>query len=140
MKNYFKTQEFVPKEIYQVWGENSKWFVDKRIWDFMNFLRGYFGKSIIINNWLWGGVHNYRGFRPPEATVGANLSQHRFGRGVDATIVGMTPKQVYDAILANPKPFLDKGLTTMEDIADTPAHNHFDCRYTGEPNIKIVKP
>lgn len=134
--NYFKTQEFVSKEIYEKWGENSKWFVDKRLWDLMNFTRTFFGKPVAINNWLWGGNLNERGFR--ENPISAKMSQHCYGRGVDFNVVGLTSKQVIDTVFTNSTAFMDAGLTTIEDINFTPNHVHFDIRWTGENKIKIV--
>jgi hypothetical protein len=137
---YFLTQEFVSKAIYEKYGENARWFVDPRIVKLALFIRKYFGdKSVTINNWKWGGKFEQRGFRD-ELTVGALLSQHRFGRGIDFNVKGMTPVEVYNAILADEKIFMAQGLTCMEDIADTPNWNHCDIRDTGLKNILIVKP
>jgi len=140
VSDYFKTQEFVSKAIYTQYGENSMWFIDPRVRKLANFIRTFFGRQVTINNWLWGGTNQYRGFREPSSTVGAALSQHRFGRGFDFNVRGMTTFEVNKAILANEKAFMDAGLTCIEDIADTPAHNHCDIRYTGLDKILIVKP
>lgn len=140
IENYFKIQEFVPKAIYQQYGEKSIWFIDPRIQKLANFTRKFFGRSVTINNWLWNGSLNQRGFREPESTVGGKLSQHRLSRAIDINVAGMTPKAVYDAILLNEKAFMEAGLTCMEDIADTPAHTHLDIRQTGLNKILIVKP
>lgn len=139
-ENYFKTEEFVPKSIYQQYGENSKWFIDPRIIKLANFTRKFFNKSVTINNWLWGGTLDERGFRDPASSTGGKLSQHRFGRAIDINVASMTPKAVYEAILANKEVFMEAGLTCMEDINDTPTWCHLDIRWTGEKNIKIVKP
>lgn len=138
--NYFKVQEFVPRSIYQQYGENSRWFISPQLWSLANFVRRFFNKPVTINNWHVGGNLDQRGFRDPESTVGARLSQHRLKSAIDINVAGMPPKQVYDAILANSKAFMDAGLTCMEDIADTPGWNHLDIRWTGEQHIKIVKP
>ncbi len=138
--DFFKTQEFVPKETYTKFEENSNWFVDPRIRKLANFVRVYFGRPVTINNWLWGGQFNESGFREPTSTTGANLSQHRFGRAIDIKVSGMTPKQVYDAILLNEKVFMEQGLTCMENIAFTPTWVHLDVRNTGLNKILIVNP
>lgn len=134
LPNYFKTQELVPKSIYAQYGEQSLWFVDSRLLNLLNFIRGWFGKPVIVNN----GSNDQRCFRPPESTIGAKFSQHRFGRGADITVIGMTPGQVHAQILANEKVFMDKGLTCLEDIKDTPFHVHIDVRFTGLSKILIV--
>lgn len=140
MENYFKTQEFVSKTIYTQWGEKALWFIDPRIRKLANFTRKFFNKPVTINNWHTGGAFDQRGFREPESTVGAKLSQHRFGRAIDINVSGMTSNQVYDTILANEKVFMDAGLTCLEDKVDTVSWTHLDCRYTGLDKILIVKP
>lgn len=140
IENYFKTQEFVSKAIYQQYGERALWFVDPRVRNLANFVRKYFGKAVTINNWLWGGKLDQSGYREPESIVGGKMSQHRFGRAIDIKVAGMTPQQVYSTILANQKVFMEAGLTCMEDITDTPTWNHLDIRWTGQQTIKIVKP
>lgn len=138
--DFFKTQEFVSKAIYEKFGENSIWFIDPRLIKLAVFCRTFWGKPITINNWHIGGKSQERGFREPTSTVGASLSQHRFGRAIDITVKGMTPQEVYKSILDNEKAFMEQGLTTLEDIKDTPTWNHLDIRNTGLNKILIVKP
>ena len=102
-----------------------------------------------INNW-WDANESeqdalpserqYSGFREPSCTIGGTLSQHRFGRAIDIRIAGLTPQEVYTAILAAKEKFMAAGLTTLEDIRDTPTWNHLDIRYTGKSDILIVRP
>lgn len=138
--NFFKIQEFVSRKIYTDWGDNSIWFVDPRVVKLANFIRTFFGRGVTINNWLWNGNYDQRGFREPESTTGGKLSQHRFGRAIDINVKGMTALEVYNAILANEKVFMEAGLTCMEDIADTPTWCHLDVRETGLNKVLIVKP
>ena len=138
--NYFRMEEFVSKNIYLKYKEKSQWFIDPRIRKLANFTRKFFGKPVKINDWVWGGTFEQRGFREPESIVGTNLSQHRFCRAIDINVADMTPKTVYGAILANQRVFMEAGLTCMEDIIDTPTWNHLDIRNTGEQTIIIVKP
>lgn len=140
IENYFKIQEFVSNAIYQQYGEKSIWFIDPRIQKLANFTRKFFNKSVTINNWLWGGSYDQRGFRDTELSIGAKLSQHRCKAAIDINVAGMTPKAVFEAIMANEKVFMAAGLTCLEDIADTPAHVHMDIRQTGLDHILIVKP
>lgn len=137
---YFNTKEFVSREVYNQFGENSLWFVDPRIRKLANFIRTFFASSVTINNWQWNGSLDERGFRQPDSTEGAVFSQHRFGRAIDFNVKGKTPKQVYDIILANKEVFMQNGLTCIEDVAFTPTWTHVDIRYTGLKDILIVKP
>ena len=147
-KNFYIT-EFVSYKVFKQFGEKSHWFVDRRIVELAQFTRDYFWKSMTINNW-WDANESeqdalpserqYSGFREPSCTIGGTLSQHRFGRAIDIRIVGLTPQEVYTAILAAKEKFMAAGLTTLEDIRDTPTWNHLDIRYTGKSDILIVRP
>lgn len=137
-ESYFKIQEFVSKNVYTQYGEKSIWFVDPKIQKLANFTRKFFGRPVTINNWLWGGKLENRCFREPSLNIGAALSQHISGRAIDINVAGLTPKQVYAAILANEKAFMEAGLTCVEDISDTPTWCHLDIRNTGLNKILIV--
>lgn len=136
----FVIQEFVPKAIFDTWGDRSRWFVDPRVFVVAQAMRMHFGRSMTINNWHTGGSLSNRGFRAPGSTVGGQLSQHRFGRAFDFNIPGMTAKEVYDEIRRHERKFMDLGLTTLEDVAFTPTWVHCDVRTTGLTSLLIVKP
>jgi len=147
-KDFYLT-EFVSKKIYDQFGDKAIWFIDSRIISLAQFTRDFFGKSITINNWWDEGdaiqtalpdERQYSGFREPSCTVGASVSQHRFGRAIDIKVAGLTPQEVYHAILAAQDKFLAAGLTTLEDIRDTPTWNHLDIRYTDSNKLLIVRP
>ena len=147
-KNFYLT-EFVSKNIYDQFGEKSIWFIDPRIISLAQFTRDFFGKSITINNWWDEGdavqkampdERQYSGFREPACTIGGNLSQHRYGRATDIKVSGLTPQEVYTAIIAANDKFMAAGLTTMEDIRDTRTWNHLDIRNTGSDKLLIVRP
>lgn len=138
----FDVREFTPPSIYQQFGAvKSWWFVDVRLPRICKQIKDDFGgASVTINNWFWGGVAQNSGYRTPTSTVGASLSQHRRGCAADVKVKGYTSKQVYDHILANKDKYIELGLTTLEDIADTPTWLHLDTRHTGLDEILIVKP
>lgn len=147
--NFYLT-EFVSKKIWDTYGEKSIWFIDSKIITLAQLLRDTFGKSITINNW-WdnvasgkevaeAGERQYSGFREPACTIGAKLSQHRYGRAIDIQVAGMDPKEVYDYILKHADVFRAVGLTTMEDVRDTPTWNHLDVRQTNKTELLIVRP
>lgn len=137
---HFKLQEFVPPVIYNYWGERSKYFLDPKIVTLADFTRDFFNKPVTINNWHSGGSLSLRGFRPPDSTTGGKLSQHKFGRAIDISVEGITPQEVYERIIKSEMLFRSAGLTTVEDIADTPSWVHMDVRWTGLNFIQIVKP
>ena len=140
ISDHFQLEEFVPPNVFQTWGANAVWFVDPRLIELAEFVRTFFNKPVIINDWHRGGQLQYRCFRDQETNVGAKLSQHRMGRAMDFNISGMTPQEVYSAILANSGAFMKAGLTSMEDISATPTWTHIDIRQLTPPTIKIVQP
>ena len=137
----FIIQEFVPKEIYEKFGERSIQFVDPKIIQVVQTLRELLGKSITVNNWHSGGQYNESGFRTPNTSTGAGLSQHKFGRAADIKVDGMTSKEVYDFIIKHKAFLMPKGLTTLENINATPTWVHCDVRYNSEnKDLLIVNP
>ena len=135
---HFFLQEFVPKEIFDRWGNKSLWFIDSQIVDIAESIRNKVGKPVIINNWKDGGTYNYSGYRPPECNVGVKMSQHRWGRAVDIKVPGIDLLQLYSFIKRNPDKFPE--ITTLENINHTKTWLHADCRFTGESSILIVNP
>lgn len=134
-------EEFVPKEIYQLYGANSIWFVDIRVIEGMEWIRSYFAAPVIINNWHQGGVLQNRGFRPPNTTVGGRLSQHKAGRAIDFNVVGLKSDKVFDRLVADWGDVAKNTFfTTLEDKADTPTWTHIDGRCRKEQGVLIVKP
>ena len=139
----FYLQEFVDEGTYKQWGDSSIWFVDPRIITLAQFIRERLGKPCTINNWHGGGKFQYSGFRPPKCTVGASLSQHRFGRGIDLKVSGMESNgapELRQDIENNYSIYRKVGLTTIEDGNYAPSWCHIDIRTTGMDELKIVKP
>ncbi len=136
----FRLEEFVPKEIYEKYKDQSIWFSRPEVINLAQSIRDYFGRPMTINNWHSGGKFNERGFRLPDSKIGAKLSQHKLAGAIDFTIDGISPDEVRSSILENPKRFLDEGLTTIEDGSYTPTWTHVDVRNTGLSKILIVKP
>lgn len=134
----FDIREFVPPSIWNKWGEKSIWFIRPEVISLHQFYRDYFGKSVRINNWHYGGKLSLRGFRPPSVTIGAKLSQHRFGNAGDCDIDGMSANEVRAAIMEKPEKFMAAGLTTLESGAIAKTWVHSDLRQTNLDKILIV--
>lgn len=74
----FDIREFVPKIIWDAWGERSTLFVAPVCWKFAQFTKDFFTDyftqdnpkiervSVIINDWSWGGKFQWRGLRTYE--------------------------------------------------------------------------
>lgn len=128
----FSDHEVLPKELQNYRWE---WFMDKRIVDIAQKLRDVFGPITINNNRF-----NWRGYRTPGCGVGAQFSQHRFGRALDLQFHETTPEQVQAFILDNEEEFLKAGLTRIENAAKTKTWLHIDCMHTGKEKIVIFNP
>jgi hypothetical protein len=103
---YFTIEEMIPPEMGAViQSRGAKWgwatLFDERLLRTMDHLRSQFG-PMNANTWKDGGDCQYRGFRPPNCGVGAELSQHRFGRAVDLMPLQETAAEVRRVIFNNP--------------------------------------
>ena len=136
----FRLEEFIDPDTFKKYGESSIWFIDPRIVTLAQSMRDRLGKPCTINSWSGGGQYQYSGFRPPQCSIGAKLSQHRFGRAIDLKVSGMTADEVRDDIIGNFDIYKKAGLTTIEDGAYAPTWCHIDIRDTGLDTLKIVKP
>lgn len=130
---YFELQELVDPETYEKLGARSWIVLDPRAVITLDQLRARFGYCT-VNDWNTGGELRYRGFRSPQCKVGADRSQHRFGRAFDCTFE-TSAYVVREYILANRKEF--PHLTTLEDEV---SWVHFDVRDHGGSGIQLVKP
>ena len=136
----FILQEFVPKEIYDQFGDKSIWFIDPKMPIIVQAIRDILGCPITINNWHLGGHYNNSGYRTPKCTEGASLSQHRFGRAADLKPDGISIREAMDKVKANFPMLRAIGLTTIENIAFTKTWLHIDTRWTGSDELLIVNP
>jgi hypothetical protein len=130
-KNFY-TKEFVPPEIILNSRVDPNWFVREEVVVAAQFVRDHFGKPMTINNWHIGGTLKYRGFRPPECTVGAKYSQHRFCNAFDFGLVGLEPEEIREEIIKKHELFRQY-FSTIEK--DTKTWVHVDLRYTGIDEI-----
>ena len=134
----FIIQEFVPRRVYEVWGEKSIWFINPNMIRFAQWLKDRTGSTVIINDWCFGGSYQFSGLRPFDCKIGARLSQHRFGNAIDVKVKGWDAEDVRNLIIEHWK-FLHEtfGLTTME--LDTPTWTHVDFRFTNLDHLFLVK-
>ena len=136
----FYLQEFVDPDTYKRFSNSSIWFVDPRIITLAQFIRERLGKPCTINNWNGGGKFQYSGFRPAQCTIGASMSQHRYGRAIDLKVKSMTANEVRADIISNFDVYKKAGLTTIEHEDFAPSWVHLDIRTTNMDELKIVKP
>jgi len=138
----FDIREFIPPEIFTIYGSSSTWFISPQLITLAQFIRDYFGTSLTINTWHRGGVFKERGYRTPGSTTGSKFSQHKRGAAIDFTIKGLTADEVRRTILDNQQVFLAQGLTTIEDEEFAPTWVHADIRHVlpAPTKILIVRP
>jgi hypothetical protein len=168
LSDNFDLREFVSRAVYNRWGIKSRWFVRQEMVDLAEFYKSFFteyykkkypGKVktvlVVINNWHYGGSKQYSGYREDAYYLRNGLveiksgSQHRFFNGFDAefiivfndgTRVEVDYKEIHEVIKKNEALFMEKGLTTVEDVSVATGWLHSDGRWTGLPYILVVRP
>jgi hypothetical protein len=136
---YLKLYEVLPRDTYyslEASGKLDTWgwrLFDPRILWTADRLRTLYGK-MLCNTWFWEGQHQFRGWRPGDARVGATYSQHKFGRALDL-VFDISVYDIRRDIKANKWPVMFQYITCIEDGV---GWLHIDCRnYDG---LLIVKP
>lgn len=148
ISNHFYHEDFVPKIIYETFLDKSSWFISPFMVNYAELLWDRFKKQVIINTWKQGGNLQNRGFRLPDSTIGAKLSQHKFKCAIDINVIGISPEEVAKDIIENFSIYSKVGLTTIEDVKYTTGNieddlkgwNHGDCRTTNMDTLLIVIP
>lgn len=144
---HFRIEELVPQAVFEelkdkpwrLWGLLDNLFLEgiDLIWEHFAGLND--GKiTIKMNDWLWGGEFQRRGFRPPPVRKGeAKWGQHPLGRAGDMEIVGFPAEEARQEILKNKEKFypfitrMERGVSWL----------HADRGNSGEEgNIILVDP
>jgi hypothetical protein len=124
---YFKLKEIIPPELLHL-GESAWELMDVRILWTADALRRYFGVPIIIN----GPGRTLSGLRPFNCPIGAELSQHKFGRALDMIIMGVPAEDARKTIRQALDNEAFQFITAIENNVEW---LHVDCRYTGINSI-----
>lgn len=134
----FVIEEFVPPETYEKWGDRSVWFINPNTVLFSQWLKDVTGGvTVTINNWKWGGVRKYSGYRPPDCEIGAKESAHKRADAIDIIVEGFTPIQVRALIKGNFKLLKARfGVTGYE--LDTDTWTHIDFRWTNSEELNEI--
>lgn len=160
----FIAQEFVPKHIWDQFGERSTWFINEkavRIAEFYkSFFTSYFKKKlgndkvktvlVVINNWNTGGPKQWSGLRTAKCTEGAENSQHRYMNAFDSELIILMTDgtkqevdyvEIHKIIQEHEAEFLANGVTCLEDVSIASGWLHTDFRWIPiQTKILIVKP
>ena len=113
LSKYFTIEEIFPPEFIEQWGEQAWRWINPLCIITLHELRREYG-TITVNDWNNGGKYKYRGFRPPGCTVGAELSQHRFGNAIDCKFKNFDEKRVREDFLYGPPKECFKHITEVE--------------------------
>lgn len=134
---HLKLHEVLPRDTYLILeGKREKaWrlFDPRILWtaDQLRFLYG----PIYVNDWFWGGNNQYGGWRPGDCDIGAEFSQHKFGRALDIKFKRAMAYNIRQDIKAGKWPVYFQYITCVENGV---AWLHIDCRnYEG---LLIVTP
>lgn len=112
---YFRIEELVSQSEFEKYKDNQNvlwWEFDRNILYIADRLRDDYG-VLTINDWLWGGKNHCRGLRLPDCNVGAERSQHRFGRALDIIPRNISPDEIREDILNHKRCYMEK-ITAIE--------------------------
>ncbi len=124
---HFHLYELVDPGSFGIHG-NALWRVfDPRILKGADVLRERYGR-LIVNDWYWSGQCQWSGFRPPLCSVGADLSQHRFGRGLDLHPEEVTPEEIRQDLITHPEIVRVDGIWLITALEMGVGWVHGDCR------------
>lgn len=159
----FEVQEFVPRHIWEQFGEKATWFVNPKLVRIAEFYKSFFltyyknklgndkvrSVAIQINNWHLGGQQEWRGIRTAKCTQGAENSQHRYMNAFDCEIIvnlvsgdkiEADYREIHQVIKSNEKEFMANGVTCLEDVSIATGWLHTDMRWIlDQRSILIVK-
>lgn len=153
----FILEEFFPeayfKEIYPVYGKRMWTILDDRIKKSLHLVRELHG-PMIMNTWHSSymiGKYGYfesRGYRPHDdddvqtqySPNYGNISQHRFGRAVDAVPVRRPASEIRAHMRKNPDHPAYSLITRVENTIKGKQISwlHMDCADTGEEGIVFL--
>jgi len=112
--HHFKIQELVPQTHYAIYDITILLsLLDDRILWTADQLHSLYG-PLIINDYLFNGPNQYRGWRPPTCSIGTKLSQHKFGRALDIIPQDFTVLQIRSDIINNTHVEEFKYITAVE--------------------------
>lgn len=97
---HFALYELVDKATFEKEGQAAWLHFDTNTLIALDDLREFFGVPITVNNWHAGGSFQFRGYRPPDCTVGAKGSYHRQGMAFDCDVEGYSAEAARHMIIA----------------------------------------
>lgn len=107
---FFQLHELVDRNTFHRFGDDAWRFLESDALDMLDGIREFFNAPVTVNNWWEGkGSFQFRGYRPPDCTVGAPHSHHRTGKAFDFDVKGYIAEDARRIILENQdNPLLSK--------------------------------
>jgi len=107
INKHFDIREFIPESEYNKIMKLSEddrlnafyKLINPELVELAVFIREFFGKPMVINNWHKGGIYSLRGWRPLNCKIGAKNSDHKKKMAIDFNIVGLTDDFVKEKII-----------------------------------------
>jgi len=140
VSEHFDLKELVHPSIHnhKAIGVRSIDFINSMTGPVLEDIRSDFG-PVTINNWHIGGNFKSSGLRPPNGSVGAEFSAHRFGTGFDLKFRDHGPEYVYFHILNNQDRY--PHILRMENAERTVTWLHIEiCTNPRNGEIRIFNP
>lgn len=107
---YFRVEEILSPQAYEAFKGYSNYFIlsrfDPRLLEVMVFIREELDQPIRINDWLWGGPFQERGWRDHLTRIVKNktkvyFSGHVLGMAFDFDVEDMTAVEVRNWLVKN---------------------------------------
>ncbi len=132
VSKYFKIQELVPKELFDLVHNDVLWgvFDDKLILSIDELKKTFNSGTMYINNWFWGLGRSQSGLRTKGSTHYSPTSQHSIGKAIDCVFSDYDREDIRTFIKNNPDKFpyirrLEGGVSWL----------HVDVKETGRDTI-----
>jgi len=147
---HFRPEELVDRATWAKWGTDSLRYFRPELLRALDWIRECYpskGKrSINLNNWVWGGLSEWRGLRLPGSVDWKPYSAHSWGAALDIVPQGITMDDMRAWILAQHADILREGHMDHPLMAirrmeiGTPTWVHIDCLSGNSEEIKMINP
>jgi hypothetical protein len=98
---HFRIEELVDKDTFLEKGEEAWGLFVPDALTMLDGIREFFDRPVTVNNWLWGGPMQFRGWRPPWCPWGAKDSYHKRGMAFDFNVKMLTAEEVRQILVEN---------------------------------------
>ncbi len=99
---YFAIHEFLPRKMYETYGERGWRYVDARLIESVDRLKEHFNLgTMTINDYYWGGLREWSGIRTEDSKYYSSGSMHTAGKAVDFVCTDYSAEEVRNYILDN---------------------------------------